>query len=442
MNKTNPFITICSNNGSNKMNAFFTKAKDYLANAGIYLTASLISSLLAVLINPLLAMNLSPEDYAVSTYYTSFSLLYGPVMGFFITDFYLRKYYLLSNDDLFKLKGNVIKLFIWFSGAVSVVCLLGLYAFVKGVHVSFDFFPYAALAVFQSFLGLLFTFQQAEYKIARQAKPYFWTSVIFGVINTVLSLLLVVVIKYGAVGKMTASFLGSLIPFLWVLLKNRQYLNVKLDKQIFKQIFSYGYPLVLAASLTYFTNGYDKVVLERGGDIISLGYYSVACSIAAYITIFSNAIKGTFQPDMYQAIAQKNVKKVVGVAMLVIASVGAIVLLYIIFCPFLIRILTAGRYMESTEMSRIVSISVLTSTIYYQISQFTYGTGHSKLTLINKIVGTVINIGLIIWLIHNYGAIGAAWSSVLGYVVFAIGNILLLLIIRKKLFEKNEIKNT
>ena len=98
--------------------------------------------------------------------------------------------------------------------------------------------------------------------------------------------------------------------------------------------------------------------------------------------------------------------------------------------------------MESTEMSRIVSLSVLTSTIYYQVSQFTYGTGHSKLTLINKIVGTVINIGLITWLIKSYGAMGAAWSTVLGFLVFAVGNLFMLFIIRKKLFVKNETKNT
>jgi len=167
-----------------------------------------------------------------------------------------------------------------------------------------------------------------------------------------------------------------------------------------------------------------------------LGYYSVACSMAAYITIFANAMKSTFQPDMYKAISQRNLKKVIGVALLVIASVGVVVLLFIVFCPWLIKILTAGRYIQSTQMSRIVSLSVLTSTIYYQVSQFTYGTGHSKLTLINKIVGTVINIALITFLIQRYGAYGAAWSTVFGFLVFAIGNLILLFIVRKKLFDK------
>lgn len=419
----------------------FSRIKSYLSNAGIYLAASLVSSLLSVLVNPLMALNLSPEDYAVSTYYTSFGLLYTPIMGFFITDYYLRKYYILSKEELYKLKGNVIKIFLGFSGLVSVICLVGLYAFVKGTHVSFDFFPYALLAVLHTYVALLFSFQLAEYKISRNAKAYFRASVFWGIIGVGLSLLLVVVFKFGAVGKMTATFLGSFFPFIWCLNKNKEYLKVKFDKEIFKQIFLYGYPLVLAAMLSYFTHGYDKVLLERTGDIETLGYYSVACSMAAYITIFANAIKSTFQPDMYKAISQRSVKKVVGVASLVIGSVGVAVLLFIIFCPWLIRILTAGRYVQSTEMSRIVSLSVLTSTIYYQVSQFTYGTGHSKLTLINKIVGTAINIALITMLIHKYGAIGAAWSTVLGFLVFAVGNIVLLFIIRKKLFKKDEIKN-
>lgn len=424
------------------LETYADRIKLYTKNAGVYLLASLISSILAVLVNPLMALNLSPEDYAVSTYYTSFGLLYTPVLGFFVTDFYLRKYYVLSKEALFNLKGNVIKIFLFFSGIVSLLCLLGLFAFVKGTQVSFDFWPYAPLAVLTNYVGLIYSFQLAEYKIARKAKSFFWASVIWGVIGVVLSLLLVVVAKWGAVGKMVATFLGSFLPFIWFLIKNKEYLGVRFEKEIFRQIFLYGYPLVLAAMLSYFSHGYDKVLLERGGDIETLGYYSVACSMAAYITVFSNALKSTFQPDMYKAIAQKSVRRSVAVGGLVVLAVGLIVAVFIIFCPWLIKILTAGRYVQSTQMCRIVSLSVLTSTLYYQISQFTYGTGHSKLTLINKIIGTAINIALITFLVRNFGAVGAAWSTVLGFLVFAIGNLILLFIVRKKLFLDNGLKNT
>ena len=417
---------------------FFSKnsrIKTYLETAGLYLIASLISSVLTMLINPLMAMNLSPEDYAVSTYYVSFGQLYGPVLGFFMIDYYLRKYYLLNKEELFVLKGNIIKFFLYFSGVVSLICLLGLFAFVKGTNVSFDFMPYALLAILQSYFNLNYSLQLAEYKIARQPKAYFKVGVSISVVTVLLSLLLVVFIKLGAVGRMSASCLGSFASFVWVLYKNKDYLKAKLDLSILKNIFLYGYPLVLAAMLSYFTSGYDKVLLERGGDIVTLGYYSVACSMAAYINVFSNAIKGTFQPDMYKAISERNLRKVCKVAMLVIISVGLVVGVFIVFCPWIIKILTAGRYVQSTPMCRIVVLSSLTSTIYYQVSQFTYGTGHSKVTLINKIIGTIINIGLMTILVKYYGAIGAAWGTVLGFAVFAVGNVLILFIIRKKLFK-------
>lgn len=424
------------------LGSYTERIKLYVKNAGVYLLASLIPSVLAVLINPLMAMNLSPEDYAVSTYYASFGLLYTPVLGFFITDYYLRKYYILPKDALYQLKGNVIKIFLFFSGIVSVICLLGLFVFVKETHVSFDFWPFAPLAVMTNYVGLIFSFQMAEYKIARNAKSYLRASVIWGVIGVILSLILVVVIKWGAVGKMVASFLGSFLPFIWCLIKNREYLGVRFDKEIFRQIFLYGYPLVLAAMLSFFTQGYDKVLLERGGDIEMLGYYSVACSMAAYIKVLSGALKNTFQPDMYKAIAQKNIKKVAAVGGLVVLVVGFIVAVFIIFCPWLIKILTAGRYVQSAGMCRIVSLSVITSTLYYQVSQFTYGTGHSKLTLVNKILGTVINIVLTTYLVRNYGAVGAAWSTVLGFLVFAVGNLTLLFLIRNKLFLDNGLENS
>lgn len=424
------------------LESYSDRIRLYAKNAGVYLLASLISSVLAVLVNPLMAMNLSPEDYAVSTYYTSFGLLYTPVLGFFVTDFYLRKYYVLSKEALYELKGNVIKIFLCFSGLVSLLCLVGLFVFVKGTHVSFEFWPYAPLAVMTNYVGLIYTFQLAEYKIARNAKSFFRASVIWGVAGVVLSLLLVVVAKWGAVGKMVATFLGSFLPFIWCLVKNKAYLKVRFDMSIFRQIFLYGYPLVLAAMLSYFSQGYDKVLLERGGDIEMLGYYSVACSMAAYITVFSNALKSTFQPDMYKAIAQKSIRRSAAVGGLVVLAVGLIVVVFIIFCPWLIKILTAGRYVQSTGMCRIVSLSVLTSTLYYQVSQFTYGTGHSKITLINKIAGTLINIVLITYLVRNYGAVGAAWSTVLGFLVFAVGNIILLFLIRNKLFLDNGVKNS
>ena len=415
---------------------YIARFKAYISNAGTYLLASLITSLLSVLINPLLAMNMSPEDYAVVSYYTSFGTLFTPLIVFFTIDYYCRKYYVVSEGERRILKGNLFHFFIFFSGGMSLLCLLGLFVFVSTTGVTFSFYPYALLVVSQLFFGVPYSFQLAEYKIAGESKPFFVVSVIWGIVNILLTLTFVVWYKGGGVGKLLATCLGSLLPFIWCILKNREYFKVRIDRGLIADMLKFGLPLTLAGLLGFFTNGYDKVLLEKQGDIVALGYYAVACQMSGYLNIFSNAIKSTFQPDMYKAISQKNLRKVTIVALGVVLSVSLIVALYVLFSPWLVKILTAGRYVASTKLSQITALSIITSTIYYQISQFTYGTGHSNITLVNKIIGVVFTIILLTILIPQFGTYGAAWGMVISYILYAFGNFVLLYIKRKTLFKK------
>ncbi|MBQ0088641.1 MAG: oligosaccharide flippase family protein [Prevotellaceae bacterium] len=412
----------------------FERYKAYIANAGVYTLATVIPSILTVLINPLMALNMSPEDYAIVSYYTSFNALFAPVVAFFFVDYFIRQYYRLDAASLRILKGSLIKLFLSFSFGVCFLCILGLLVFVRTSHVSFSFFPYAPLAIFPLATALPLSLASAEYKIAGDSKGYFKVSVIWGILGALIPLLFVAFFKMGAEGRLLGSMICSAMSFIWGLYYFRDYLHIKFDYSIGREIFSFAWPLVLAAILNFFSNGYDKVILERQHDPVSMGYYAVGLQMASMIGVFSTAIKSTFQPDMYKAISAKNLKKVAVVALGVILMVSVIVFLFIIFCPIIIKLLTAGRYMQALPYARIMSLYIITSNIYYQISQFTYGIGLSKITLWNKIMGTILTIITLLFLIEHYGAIGASWGMVISYVYFAIGNTLLLYINRHKIF--------
>jgi len=412
-----------------------TRYKKYIVNTGMYLTASLVSSIVGILVNPLLALNLSPTDYAIISYYTSLATFVTPIIGFFLVDFFIREYYKVSKEEREKVKGLVFKLLVIVQLIISVVCILGVSIYVKASHSAFELLPYVLFSVGSLYFLLPYQLKLAEYKIAGDGKGFARYSIIWSLINIGLQLLFVVVLHFGAAGKLGGTFLYSVFAFIWCLYPNRKYLSTKLDRTKLKEIGLYCYPLVLAAVLSFFSNGYDKILLERQGNIELLGIYAVGCQIAGYISVFSNSIKSTFQPDMFKAIVDKNIKKVFVAALIVVLGVVALVALFYLFCPIIIKLLTAGRYIESTSFARIVSLSAVTSTIYYQISQFTYGVGLSKIVLYNKVVCTVINIALLYFLVSRYAAIGAAWGLVLGWLVFAIGNILFLFFFKKSVLK-------
>ena len=109
--------------------------------------------------------------------------------------------------------------------------------------------------------------------------------------------------------------------------------------------------------------------------------------------------------------------------------------------PFLVHFLTFGKYDSATPYAIIVSISSITSMMYYSMSQVTVALGYTSITLTNKIIGSVLSILSYGFLINRYGAKGAAWGMVMSYIYFFLGNVLLVLIKYRRL-HSHEDRNT
>lgn len=110
-----------------------------------------------------------------------------------------------------------------------------------------------------------------------------------------------------------------------------------------------------------------------------------------------------------------------------------VVAVFICLAPILVDILTAGRYVKSTIICQILALSTVTSSLYFQLSLFTYGVGLPKITLINKIIGGLLSFVLLYYFIKYAGVMGAAWGTVISYLIYSVGNIVLLVINKKRI---------
>ena len=73
-------------------NKIFNRIK----NIGLYFSASFIPMLLNLAINPFVAMHMSPTDYAITGYYTSFSTLIAPMITFYMLHYYTKRFFEVS----------------------------------------------------------------------------------------------------------------------------------------------------------------------------------------------------------------------------------------------------------------------------------------------------------------------------------------------------------
>lgn len=405
-----------------------SKYSKYTKTVGQYFSASLIPMILSLAINPLIALNMTPEDYAITGYYTSFSTLFSPLVLFYMLHFYTKRFFEVDEYGRELLRGMLVKSLVCFSGLLAIVCLMGLYIYQTCFNndSSMQFFPYAVLAILTLPLTGVYNLMLCDMRMLRESGRYMKISVISGVILSISTLLFVVLIKGGAFGKLLAPFISNIVLFVLGCSYYKKYFLISFDWQQFKNMLSFCFPLTIAAMLTFFSNGYDRVLLERLGDTNELGYYSVGLMMASYISVFQNAIGNTFQPDLFQSIVQKDKKKLMRVVALLIGSTGLIVLVYVIAAPLIVKILTAGRYMLSVKYTQIISLSILTSAMYYAVSQITIALGKTKVTLFTKILTTVLCIAMFSYLITNYQYVGAAWGVVVSFIISLLVNLTLI----------------
>ena len=102
-----------------------SKWRNYIKNAGLYFASSMIVAIIGLLLNPTMAKNLSPEDYAILGYYGSFNLLLMPLLHGCILTYYTRQYYFTEESKRDAL-GDTILLSMNILGAVSCLVFTGL----------------------------------------------------------------------------------------------------------------------------------------------------------------------------------------------------------------------------------------------------------------------------------------------------------------------------
>lgn len=408
--------------------------RKYISQLSHYFSASLIPMLLSLLINPLVSLNMNPEDFAITGYFTSFSTLITPIITFYMVHYYNKRYFELDDLGREYLRALLYKSLIFITFTLSLACFIVLKVYIEYVsETSFKTFPYLLMTVMSiPFIGI-YNLELADYKMNRDSKKYLRLSLVKGVGTSLMILLFVVLFKWGAFGKLLAPLLINVVVFIYLFVKHIDVWKIKTDYKGVFETLKFCWPLALGASLGYFSNGYDKAILEPLGDIKEFGYYCVGLSLANYISVFTTSISSTFQPDTYEAIVKDNRRQLSKVVAVRFGLTLGVVIIFVLLCPFIVRVLTAGRYMESVPYARISALVALTSTLYYVINDYSIARGKPHLYLITTILGSVAIMFLMPYFVARFSFNGAAIMNVLSFVILFIINWFLLIFTNGKI---------
>ena len=402
----------------NKIKSLFTEYRVYFKSTFLYLFSSLFTAAIGIGINPFLALKLSPEDYAIIGYFNSFNFIVLPILNFSLITYFLKNYFKIPDDRKQAVTDTLlVSLLVYGLFALIIICSI-FYFYLHWNKVSFPFYPYAFLAFTPIYLVNFQTLFLVNCRMNREAVKYSKVTVFNAIITALFSVWFVVVLENGATGKLAAPLLASLVTAVYCFTKLIG--KVQFDFTVIKDAFRFGWPLSLSAILWYFLSGVDIALLEILNDSYTLGFYTVGIQITGYLTIFYTAISQTFEPDLYKAIAEKESRKTTKIIASVILLNAFPNLIFIIFAPYIISILTFGKYTEASEFAQILALKNITVSFYFMMVTLIVGLGFTKEELLIRIFGALASFFMFKSLINLYGFYGAAWGQVLSFIVLTI----------------------
>ena len=418
----------------NKYVVLFKNNLFRLKNVSLYFSASLIQGLVSLAINPLIAMNMSHYDYALTGFFTSFNSLILPLLSLMFGQYFNRHYFKLnSNEERDELAARLVSTRLIFNLFEIVFILIIFYIYAKVQNIEFPVFPYAIITFSSIIFNNVYDFYLLKLKMGKRADHFFKISLYHTIILVASNLLLVVLFKLGALGKLLAPLITYIILFVYLLPKITK--KLVFDKKIFLDALKFCWPLILAAASGYFLRGFDRALLVNLNDNVQLGLYNVAISISAYLAIFQTSINNTFQPDIFEAVAKNNKKKLITI----IGGINLLnlipIIIFIAFAPFIIKILTAGRFTDAYVYARILALNNISMTLAYTMTGIFIAKGYTFLSMTSEVIGAILSIAMFKILINKFNFFGAAWGQVLSYIlIFIIG--IIVYFIYKNFFNK------
>lgn len=195
-------------------------------------------------------------------------------------------------------------------------------------------------------------------------------------------------------------------------------LKSKLNKELLKKILAFGLPLIPAAALIWVFNSADKIVLRKFSNFQEIGFYSGAFKIIALLNVFKKSFINFWIPTSYRWYETnesiEKFQKVSDYLMSIFITLSglAIVSKGIIFKILSEKYLPSANVFPFLLFIPIVATVSGTTMVGIQFKRKTHYEIYSALIVaLFNITGNII-------LVPKLGAVGAAISTGISYIIF------------------------
>ncbi|MGM0923269.1 MAG: lipopolysaccharide biosynthesis protein [Bacillota bacterium] len=376
-------------------------------------------ALISFITIPLTTYFVSPSEYGKASMFFLFQMLITVLLYLGLDQSYTREYH--NSDN----KVNLLK------NAMLIPLLLSIFLFIcicTNLNIVsiflFDSYEYKTAALLFG-ITLIFViierFILLSIRMEEKALEYSIVNVVIKLNILLFTLLFVFFIRRDFLAVVYSTTLGQIIADIYLIIRFKQFLNFKnfhFDKSLFIKLIKFGFPLIIAASLTSLLNSIDRIALRAWSNFTEIGIFTAALKISATLSVIQASFTSFWVPTAYRWHSQNKDIKHFEVVSNVLLLIMSILFCFILLLKDLVSLLLSPEYVESKY---IIGLLCLQPIMYTVSETTTLGIVFSKKSYLNiwiSVLAVIPNILLNIILIPKYGAIGAAIATGISYILF------------------------
>lgn len=232
--------------------------------------------------------------------------------------------------------------------------------------------PLLYFAILICFTNRIFTIMQDVLRIKQKVKQYGIWSCLNTLINFIITIILVITLNQGWLGKISSQLICSIIfgiLSLFYLFKN-QLLLFDRNWYRYKTILLFGIPLIPHLGATWIRQGLDRYIINYSHSTYEVGIFSFALNLASVIIMIGTAFNSTNSVSIYSILGckdsstdEKRILLKKQTREITALTLGISTLFVILITPFILFLLP--KYGDSIPYFLILSIYGLLQSLYF-----------------------------------------------------------------------------
>lgn len=382
----------------------------------------IIPKILSLLLLPIMTRYLTPADYGVIAYVDAIIIFVFVFSVMSLNSYILREYFQLKEiTEQKKMIGNFFLILVCYN-IVLLFIFIGLLSFLFSVlELQFSFFPIVLLALLANFFEIFSIFPQIIYRIQQKAIIYIYFTVSKTILQMGSILILLIYLDQGVLSKYYG-LLGVNILFAFIsfyIIKQNAVFFINIAQIIDGLKFSF--PLVVGALSFIALDVSDRFILELYVSLADLGLYSIAYTLGFAVSVVINGGYKAFEPILFKESKNKNfldvfysIKKEY---MLIIFAIG---LLVIMFSQELLYFIASENFYEAYYLVSFIVLAAISKGIYMLYAVLLMIQKKTKVLSLAVLLGAIVNIGINLLFIEEYGSVIAAISTFVAFLFMTI----------------------